>query len=114
MKKAAIQKWKKLGGTELISISPLTSFPKNIEKRSKKIFQYLSLKTDLPLTVIKDRLITKIKSGSFSVSINEYGAIKDLTVDGVQLIKDNGNNCLTFKSFGADDYEYWLKTIHGM
>lgn len=54
-------------------------------------------------------LSQKIKSGSFSVSINEYGAIKDLTVDGVQLIKDNGNNCLTFKSFGADDYEYWLK-----
>lgn len=42
------------------------------------------------------------------ISFNSFGGVKSLTVGGREIIAENDSPCITYDSYGADDYNYWF------
>ena len=49
----------------------------------------------------------KLKNSS--VAINSFGGIKHLTINGKEIIHDNHEPCVTYNSYGSEDYDYWFE-----
>lgn len=46
--------------------------------------------------------------GESRISFNSFGGVKSLTVGGREIIAENDSPCITYDSYGADDYNYWF------
>ena len=49
----------------------------------------------------------KLKNSS--IAINSFGGIKHLTINGKEIIRDNHESCVTYDSYGCEDYDYWFE-----
>lgn len=49
----------------------------------------------------------KLKNSS--VAINSFGGIKHLTINGKEIIRNNHEPCVTYNSYGSEDYDYWFE-----
>lgn len=50
-----------------------------------------------------------IKAFDAKLSLNSFGGIKDLIVGGVKIFDGHNSPLVDFASYGAKDYEFWLK-----
>lgn len=50
-----------------------------------------------------------ISIGDNSISINEYGAINKLVLNGNCIINNNTKAIISYNSYSSDDYDYWLQ-----
>ncbi len=57
---------------------------------------------------IKDNGAKALKDGKWSLEINEYGGIGSLFYDGKEIIRENNEPAVTYRSFCNADYDYWL------
>ena len=58
---------------------------------------------------IADKGESSLTKGKWSLKLNEYGGIGLLTYDGKEIIRDNKEAVVTYRSFSNADYDYWLK-----
>ena len=58
---------------------------------------------------IADKGENSLTKGKWSLKLNEYGGIGLLTYDGKEIIRDNKEAAVTYRSFSNADYDYWLK-----
>ena len=51
---------------------------------------------------------TVITDGKWQLKLNEYGGIGELSFNGKQIIRNNNEPAVTYRSFCNADYNYWL------
>ena len=49
-----------------------------------------------------------LTTGKWSLKLNDFGGIGELSFDGRQIIRDNNEPVVTYRSFCNKDYDYWL------
>lgn len=89
----------------------------------KKAIEKLSAEHKKEIESQLDKLIPKEPFGCFEesgeagreyqigdnrISFNSFGGVKSLTVGGREIIAENDSPCITYDSYGADDYNYWF------
>ncbi len=58
--------------------------------------------------VITDKGGRSLTDGKWSLKLNEYGGIGELSYDGRQIIRSNNEAAVTYRSFCNKDYDFWL------
>ena len=60
------------------------------------------------MKLISDNGKKTLTSGKWSLKLNEYGGIGSLGFDGKEIIRENNEPAVTYRSFCNADYNYWL------
>lgn len=60
------------------------------------------------MKLISDKGEKTLSSGKWSLKLNEYGGIGSLICDGKEIIRENNEPAVTYRSFCNADYDYWL------
>lgn len=60
------------------------------------------------MKLISDKGEKALTSGKWSLKLNEYGGIASLIYDGKNIIRENNEPAVTYRSFCNADYDYWL------
>ena len=84
------------------AISALSEEHKEIAK--KAIYELIPKEMKL----ISDKGEKALTSGKWSLKLNEYCGIASLIYDGKNIIRENNEPAVTYRSFCNADYDYWL------
>ena len=57
---------------------------------------------------ITDNGERSLQNGKWSLKLNDFGGIGELSFDGKIIICDNNKPAVTYRSFSNKDYDYWL------
>ncbi len=79
--------------------------PKHRKEAEKEI---ITLRPEKPLAFVGNSKRTAVLS-DWVLEVNEKGGIGSLTYKGNEIIRQNNEALVTYRSFCNKDYEYWLK-----
>lgn len=79
-------------------------------EHKKEALEHLSLlRPEAPENFISnDKAFNTFECGEWSLTVNKFGGIKELTRNGKCAIKNNDKPILEYRSFSNDDYKFWL------
>lgn len=94
--------WAEQRGYVNKALSALGSVHKEI---AEKAISDLIPKSAREITSKGEKTLT---TGKWSLKLNDFGGIGELSFDGRQIIRDNNEPAVTYRSFCNKDYDYWL------